>query len=357
LKRIPSILLLLVAFFSIAPAVFAQPAATSLANLPDADMLIYLSPQRIIRDAVANSLPPAEVAQMQAAFADMKRSVGVDPATIEYVVLAVRFHKPAADLSFVAPDVMAVVGGDFSSESLLTLAQLSLQDKVQTEKQGSRTIAIMKIDEIAKEAEKNPLLKPFVEVGAVALSPNTLAIGNLRYINSAVQAADGTGRIKPETLQSLLRDPNVLLAATGAPLTAFARSFGLLGTETTSRNGRWDSGFGNFYAAITMSGANYSLRGAMHADNPDTAKIITGLLSGLTKTADITNVPDKNAQAILKTLKIVARDNEVVIEADVPVQMVVDAIREQSKPKAQATPTSTPKKTTRQPVRRTRRRN
>ena len=352
LKRNPSILLLLFVLFSIAPAVFAQPAAASLANLPDADMLIYFSPQRIVRDAIATALPPKEVTEMQAAFADMKRAVGVDPATVEYVVLAVRFHKPAADLSFVAPDVMVVAGGDFSAESLLTLAQLSLQDKVQTEKQGSRTISIMKIDEVAKQAEKNPVLKPFVEVAGVALSPNTLAIGNLRYINAAVQAAEGTGRIKPEALQSLLRDPNVLFAATGAPLTAFARSFGLLGTETTARDGRWDSGFGNFYAAITMSGANYSLRGAMHADNPDTAKIITGLLSGLMKT-DITAVPDKNAQAILKTLKILARDNEVVIEADIPVQMVVDAIREQSKPKTQTAPTTAPKKTTRQPVRRT----
>jgi hypothetical protein len=153
-----------------------------------------------------------------------------------------------------------------------------------------------------------------------------------------------------------MRDPNVLMAATGAPLVAFARSFCLLGTETTSRDGRWDSSFGNFYAAVTLAGANYSLRGAMNADNPDTARIITGLLSGLTKT-EITAVPDKNAQAILQTLKILARDSEVVIEADVPAQMIADLVREQSKPKAQATPTSTPKKTTRRPVRRTRRRN
>ena len=355
MKRNPSILLLLVAFLSIAPAAVAQSAATSLANLPDADALIYVSPQRILNQAVPGVMPPAEVAKMQAAFADMKRAVGIDPATVEYIVFAMRFHKPAADLSFVAPDVMAVVGGDFSSDSLLTLAQLSLQDKVQTEKHGSKTISIMKIDEIAKQAEKNPIFKPFVEMAAVALSPNTLAIGNLRYINAAVEAADGTGRMKAETLQSLMRDPNVLIAATGAPLVSFARSFGLLGTESTPREGRCESTFGNFYAAVTMSGANYSLRGAMNADNPDTAKIITSLMSGLMKQG-ISAVPDKSAQTVLNTVKMLARDNEVVIEADIPSQMIADFIREQSKPKA-ASSTSAPKKTTRQPVRRTRRRN
>ena len=351
MKRKPSILLLLVAFLSFAPAAVAQSASSALANLPEADMLIYLSPQRILNDAIPKVMPAKDVADMQAAFAQIKGVVGFDPATIEYVVVAVRFHKPSGDLSFVAPDVMAVAGGDFSSESLLTLAQLSLQDKVQLEKQGPRTIAIMKIDEVAKEAEKNPLLKPFVEVGAVALTPNSIAIGNLRYINAAVAAADGTGRIKPEMLQSLMRDPNVLMAATGSPLVSFARSFGLLGTETTPREGRCDSNFGNFYAAATVSGANYSVRGAMNADNPDTAKIITNLLSGLMKT-DISAIPDKTAQTILKGLKLTAKDNEVMIEADFPLQMIVDLIREQSKPTEAAPPA---KKKPRRPVQRKRR--
>jgi hypothetical protein len=268
-----------------------------------------------------------------------------------------RFHKPAADLSFVPPDVMAVVGGDFSSESLLTLALLSFQDKLRTEKHGSKSMSVMTIDAIAAQAEKNPLLKSFTQIGAVALSPNSIAIGNVRYLQSAIDAADGAGRMKPETVQSLLREPNVLMAASGAPWLSFARSFGLLGTETTPRE-RCDSNFGNFYVAATISGANYSLRGAMNADNPDTAKIIANLLSGLMKT-DITAIPDKMAQTIVQSIKLTARDNEVAIEADVPLQMVADLIREQTKPKAaEATPTSTPKKsTTKRPVQRTRRRN
>lgn len=349
LKR--TILLLLFAFFCFAPAAVAQSLSTSLASLPEADALIYISPQRILNDAVPKVIPATEVAKMQAAFAEMKRAVGVDPATVDYIVLAVRFHKPAADLSFVAPDVIAVAGGDFSSESLFTLAQLSLQDKVRIEKHGTKSIALMKIDPIAAEAEKNPLFKPFVEVGAVALSANSLAIGNLRYLKSAVEAADGNGRINPATLQSLLRDPNVLIAATGAPLVSFARSFGLLGTETSPRDGSCNSTFGNFYAAVTMSGANYSLRGAMNADNPDTAKIITTLLVGLMKHG-ISAVPDKSAQTILQSIKMTARDNEVMIEADIPGQMITDLVAPKTA-KAEVAP----KKPTRQPVRRTKRRN
>jgi ribosomal protein S7 len=349
LKRTPSILLLLITFICFAPAAIAQSALTSL---PEADALIYVSPQRILNEAVPKAMPAAEVTKMRAAFADMKRSVGVDPSTIEYLVIAVRFHKPAADLSFVAPDVIAIAGGDFSSDSLLTLAQLSLQDKLRTEKHGSKTISLMKIDPIVAEAEKNPILKPYAEVGAVALSPNSIALGNIRYLKSAIEATEGGTRISAETIQSLMRDPNVLMAATGAPLASFARSIGLFGTETTSREGRCDTSFGNFYAAVTMSGTSYSLRGAMNADNPDTARIITSLISSLMNQG-ISSVPDKQAQTILQSIKLSAKENEVAIEADIPGQMIADLFRQQTAPKATETPA---KKPARRPASRAKRR-
>ena len=365
MKRKPSILLLLVALLSFAPVALAQSIPPALANLPEADVLIYISPQRTINDLIPKVMPAKEVAEMQAAFADMKKAVGVDPGTIEYLVVAVRFHKPTGDLNFVAPDVMAVVGGDFSSESLLTLAQLTLQDKLLTEKHGSKTIATMKVGEMfAKQLDKHPILKPYGEVGAVALSPNSLAIGNLRYINAAVEAAEtGAGRIKPEIVQSLLRDPNVFMAATGSPLVAFARSFGMLGTETAPREGRFDTNFGNFYAAAVVSGGNYSMRGAMHADNPDTARIIANLLSSLMKMDEFKTgfmesagqLPNKAAEAILRSFKLTAKESEIMIEADVPLQLIVDMIREQSKPKVEASDPASKKPAPRKPATRRRR--
>lgn len=349
MKRIPSKLLLLVVFlfFSFAPTAVAQ--SSSLANLPEADVLIYVSPQRILNDAAPKVLAPKDLEEMRSTFTQIKGSIGFDPASVEYLVIAVRFNKPAGDLSFVAPDIMAVAGGDFNADSLLQLAQLSAQDRLHTEKYGAKTISSMKIDPIATEAEKNPILKPYTELGAVALTGNSIAIGNIRYLKSAVDAAEGNGRIKPETVQSLMRDPNVLLAATGSPLLAFVRSFGMLGTETTPREGRCESNFGNFYAAVTMSGANYSVRGAMNADNPDTAKIITGLLSGLMKQA-MGVVPNDGAHTIMQSFRMTPKENEIVVEADIPGAMITELIRNETKPKEAAAPQAAPAKRT--PVKR-----
>jgi hypothetical protein len=343
------VLLAALAFLSLAPAAVAQSLPASLAALPEADALIYVSPQRILNEAAPRVMQPADVTKMRALFADLKKSVGVDPSTVEYLVIAVRFHKPANDLSFVAPDVMAVVGGDFSADSLLTLGQLSLQDKIRVEKHGSKSISLMKIDPIAAEAEKNSIFKPYVEIGAVPLTANSLAIGNLRYLKAAIDAADGNGRINAATLQSLLRDPNALIAASGSPLTSFAKSFGLLGLETTSRESRCDSQFGNFYAAVTMTGTSFSLRGAMNADNPDTAKIINGLLSALMQQG-INAVPDRNAKTILQTLKMAARESEIIIEADIPDKVVADFLKPAPKTKEEPATKSAP----RRPVRKKR---
>ncbi len=131
-----------IALLALATNAVAQTPAASLSALPEADALIYVSPQRILNEAAPRVMQPAEVTKMRATFADLKKSIGIDPSSIEYLVIAVRFHKPASDLSFVAPDVMAVVGGDFSSDSLITLGQLYLQDKVRVEKYGSKSISV-----------------------------------------------------------------------------------------------------------------------------------------------------------------------------------------------------------------------
>jgi hypothetical protein len=327
---------------AIAHAAYAQSPATSLASLPEADIIIYVSPKRILNDAVPRVVTPAELTKMRNSLAELK-VVGVDLSAVEYLVIAFRFQKPASDLSFVGPDVMAVVGGDFSSESLLTVAQLSLQDQVRMEKHGSKSISLMKVDPIAQQAEKMPVLKPYIDVGAVALSANSLAIGNIGYLKAAIDAAEGTGRISAATLESLFRDPNVLIAASGAPIASFAKSFGLLGLENMARESRCETAFGNFYLAVTMSGTNFSLRGAMNADNPDTAKIINGLLSVLMQQG-INAVPDKDAQTILKSFKMSARESEIVWEADIPEKMVADMIKDPPKAEAPTKPAPAPKR-------------
>lgn len=348
-------------------AAAAQSVTTSLATLPEADVLIYVSPQKILNDAAPRVMSAKGVTEMRAGFAEMKKSLGFDPSSVEYLVIALRFHKPADDLSFAGPDIMAVIGGDFSADSLFSLAELTLQNSLRVEKHGSKTMAVMKVDPIAKQADKYPLLKSLVEIGAAPLSANSLAIGNLPYLRSAIDAAEGSGgRINPATIESLMRDPNVLAAAIGAPLTSFAKSFGMFGTETNARAGSCTTTFGNFYSSITLNGTNFSVRGAMNVDNPDTAKIISGLISSLMRQG-LGAMADKPTQTVLesmdvksdetymianalKEMKITPRDSEIVWDLDIPQQVIIDALKPKPAAKTEAKPAVKP----RRPLRRKR---
>jgi hypothetical protein len=227
---------------------------------------------------------------------------------------------------------MAVAGGDFSSESLVNLARMASEGKLRDEVYASKTLSLMTIEPLAKEAEKNPFLKSFSEVGLVPLTGNMIAVGTPGYLRSAVDAADGNGRINTENLNSLLRDPSVLASAAGSPWDSFAKSFGLLGTEVTPRASRFESNLGDFYVAVTMDATNFMLRGAMGADNPDTANIINNLIAGFMRQA-ASYVPEKSGKSPLEMLKFTAKENEVVLTADVPQQMLLDFIKSQTQSK------------------------
>jgi hypothetical protein len=309
-----------------------QAVLNSLSNLPEADMLIYINPPRILNELVPRILPAKDVEGMRKGFEEARKQAGIDPTKIDYLVIAFRFKKPTADLNFQSPEYMLVSGGDFSADSLLGLARMASQGKLRDEKYADKTLGLMTIDPIVKEAEKNPFLKGFSEVGIVSLNANTIAAGTPGYLRVAIDAGGGKGRISTETLNSLVRDPNALISIAGKPWHSFAKSFGMLGTEANARAPRCETNMGDFYAALTMDATNFMIRGVTNADNPDTAKILANLYSGLLRYAT-SSIPDPSAQSLLKGFGIMAEGDEVLLRADFPQQIVIDLIQQKMKPK------------------------
>ena len=316
------------------PPATLQDVTAAISNLPEADTLTYINPRRIITEAAPRVLREKDLDGMRQGLSELKKSVGIDPATIDYVVLAVRFKKPTADLSFSLPEFMLVASGDFDGAALMQLARQAAKGKMRDEDYGSKTLGLITIDDLAKEAEKTPILKSLSEVAIVSLNGDTIAIGTTAYVKAAIDAAAGKGRISPDLVNSALRDPTALISSAGSPVTAFAKTFALLGTENNPRAPKCDMKLGDFYASLTMDATSFKFRGAMNADNPDTAKIIKSLLSmGLQQATNA--IKDSQAQSVLSSLVITPTDTEVLIQADVSQQAVADFIRDQSKPKKQ----------------------
>ena len=308
-----------------------QNVIASLSNLPEADVLFFINPQRILNEVVPKVLTPKDVEEMRKGFEMAKQMAGVDPTKVDYIVLAVRVKKPTGDLNFQIPEIMAVASGDFSSESLMTLARMASQGKLRDQKYGNKTLGLMTIDPIVKEAEKNPILKSFTEVGVVTLTPSSIAVGSPSYLRAAIDAGEGKDRITTETLNSLVRDSNALVSIAGRPFYAFAKAFGMHGTEVTARAPKCDTRLGDFYAAVTMDATNFMLRGAVNEDNPDTAKIFSNLFSGMLRFA-LSNTKDPAVLSLANNIAIAAEGDEVTVRADLPQQMVIEMVKKAMAP-------------------------
>jgi hypothetical protein len=329
-----------------------QNVIASLSNLPEADVLFFINPQRILNEVVPKVLPAKDVEEMRKGFEMAKQMAGVDPTKVDYIVLAVRVKKPTGDLNFQPPEIMAVASGDFSSEALMTLARMASQGKLRDQTYGNKTLGLMTIDPIVKEAEKNPILKSFTEVGVVTLTPNSIAVGSPSYLRAAIDAGEGKDRITAETLNSLVRDSNALISIAGRPFYAFAKAFGMHGSEVTARAPKCDTRLGDFYASVTMDATNFMLRGAINEDNPDTAKIFSNLFSGLLRFA-LSNTKDPAMLSLANNIAIAAEGDEVTVRADLPQQMVIEMVKKAMAPAPKKAEPAAPKKP-KAPVRRRR---
>jgi hypothetical protein len=317
-----------------------QDVTAKLANLPEADTIIYFNPRRILTEAAPRVMQAKDLDGMNTAFSEIKSKAGIDPRTLDYLVIASRFKKPSDDLRFMLPDFMVVVSGDFDGGALIQIAREAAKGKLREETYNSKPIHLFTIEDVAKQSEKMPILSSLSEVAIAQLNGDTIAVGTTSYVKAAVDATTGKGRISPELLSSAMRDPSVLVSTAGSPWTAFAKTFALLGTANNPRNPKCDMKLGDYYAGITMDATSFKIRGAMNADNPDTAKIIKSLLSmGLE--AVISEVKDSKAQAALRGLTITPTETEVLVQADVSQQTVADFIREAA-PKKDAAMTSAP---------------
>jgi hypothetical protein len=318
-----------------------QGAAAGLSNLPESDTIFFMNPRRILTEAMPRVLPQKDVDELRTGLAALKARAGIDPQLLDFLVVQVRFRKPAADLSFSLPEFMMTASGDFDGATLMQLIREAAKGQMREEQYNSKTLNVMSIGPLAAEAQKTPILKSLSEVAIVLLNGNTIAVGTTAYVKAAVDAQSGQGRISADLLNSAMRDPTALIATAGSPLTAFAKTFALLGTENNPRPSKCDMKLGDYYGSVTMDATSFKIRGAMNADNPDTAKIIKSLLSmGLQ--AALANIKDSQAQSALRGLTITPTETEVLVQADISQQTVADFIRDTMAPKKQEAVTAPP---------------
>lgn len=352
MKRFPLVLLLAV-FASLflqtsaqaqATATNSQTVITSLSTLPESDALVYINASRILNEALPRLVPEKEMQGLRTGLDQLKAFTNIDLKNMEFMIVALRFNKPSGGVMHPLPQTIFVTRGDFDAKALLGMAAMVSEGKLKEETFGTHTLHVLKLSDLSSDAARNPFGAAFSELAASALDGNTLIVGNLSYVKAALEAADGNGRIRPETLSLLMRDPNVLMSIAGSPMTGFAKSLGLrMADHMDSTNPCWTR-FGDFYVSLDMDAQNFRFNGAMNADNPDTASMMKNMLAGYIQQGK-GMIPDKGVQTMIDQLKLTAEGSEILVEMAIPQETAAKFMRDIFAPKKAPATTSTSPRT------------
>lgn len=289
-----------------------NPPASSVKYLPASDALIVVNVRRLINEALPAVVAgdPAKLAQINADITKFKTRTGVDPRSLERVVVGMRYTYPSPNVTKV--QTVAIASGTFDAKALIAAARAAAGDKYREEKYRSATISILGLNDQIKLAGLWDVRVN--ELGICVLDGNTLAIGSPENVRAAIAAgkAGVTSNLALATLAA--GDPNALVGFAGNVTRALLDNLHV-GTDTVARD---IASIKQVYGSIGNNQTDLSLLVVARTGSVAEAKSVSETVTGLKQLGAILiarlQPPKKTlAQNALDSLKVTTVGNEVQI--------------------------------------------
>lgn len=293
MKNLIALLLLLVAPSFVSAQTPNAAAREVIASLPESQGVLFVNARRITNEALPRVVPAT---RLRAMFDDTKKQTTIDLREIDFVVVGVRFVGDAARPS--VPDFGVVIRGGFNADAMLSFFRMGAQGRVREERRGDKTITVFRID-FDSEDKKNatpessdapptpaptpdPLALPS-EIAAVSLDANSVLVGTMAYVSSAVDArTEGSTRIKNDLVDLALRDNEALLslaASLPASLSKYLDSGnGSPNMFVNDEMKRLLDSVRHVQASLNMTPVRFGVQTVLRADTPEDARAISGLV-------------------------------------------------------------------------------
>ncbi len=307
--------------FLIAPMLLCASTAwaqSAVANLPESDAVVTINARRIVGETLPRLLTTEQMAGVQATLAKAKKVANFDVANIESAVIAMRLN-PNKLLS--APSMLLVMRGSFNADAIVSLMKIGLKDKLHDEKYGAKTLGLLKLNDLMPGGPAASA----VDIALVALDSGTLMVGATAYVKAALDADGGKGRIKPELVQLLAREPESLVRL--AALVPQGALGGLLpkGGDGNEEIGRLAGSIQQIYLGLNMDAQGFPLTLMLKTSTAENAHAIAGLLQTIAQMG--AGTADKNVKPIFDALKVTSQETEVQIRTTLPVDTLASFVR------------------------------
>ena len=346
-------------------------ARGALSAFPDSQAVLFVNAHRVVNDVLPRLMPADEYQKML----DEAKKVGFDVRGLQFAAVGVRFNADAPAGS--PPEFVLFVKGNFNADSMLALGKIMMAAKnVQSREEtyGSKSIEIIDAAAVAKTLGKGggpegpdgadgqaapPKPMPYPEIAVTALDSNTLVAGVPAFVRSAIDAAGGQGRLRPELLGLAAQDPDAIWSLTAElppDVAGLAHRYGV------PPNAQFDQMVGwvkQLNISQGMTALDFTLGAAVTTDRPEHASVFSGLIrmgqaaaeTALRDAASKSKSRDaakaREGLAILSKAVNRTEGSTLVLRLSVPQKTVVNIINEQ-RGKGGAKP---PRKTTRRRAR------
>jgi len=180
-----------------------------LESLPTSDAVAQVKMQRLLNEAMPKILAnnPAKLAEANASIERFKTRTGLDPRMFEQIALGMRFTFPSERVTKVHS--VGLARGSFSAAAMTAAGRVASNGDYREEKYKGKTIYIFNLNEAIKLFGLFDM--NIKELAAAPLDTNTLALGDLENVRSAIDVYGGRTGGNTELIALATRDPNAII--------------------------------------------------------------------------------------------------------------------------------------------------
>lgn len=303
-----------------------QPAPSLLDQLPASDAVATVKVKRVLDEVLPKLLAenPAKVAEVNEELARFKAQTGLDPRAFDQIALGLKYTYPSEGITKIRTVVLA--RGSYNAEALVAAGRLAANGKYSERNYQGKTIYVFNLErQIKLLGMWNVNVR---ELAVSALDRNTLAIGDVQAVHSAIDA--GNARVKPnaELIALANRDPNAILGFGGNISEALLANLRL----SNDSFARELTAVRKVYGTLGMTASDLELMLAARTVDQYAARNLSNTVEGLKQLGGLfvgrlSAAKGDLARAALDNLKITTQGNELQIKTAVAQSQVAPLMR------------------------------
>lgn len=306
-----------IALSSVATNVFGQSSqANLLGALPPSDAVVLIDVKRVVNEAMPKLMAgnPAKLGEINAEIEKLKSRTGIDARTFNTLAVGMRYSYPTPGITRVRS--VGLAEGTFSPSTMASAGAALSAGQYREEKYKDKTIYIFRVEQqIGLFGITSFRL---TELAVWPLNDNTLALGDLESVKSAIDLGNNRTTANAELISLALRQANSIASFSGNISPEVIDNL-KVGNDAIARD---LATVRQVYGSLGMTERDLEVFAAARTTNAESARNLSDTVEGLKQLGAlfIHRLPVAKgtlARSALTNLKISTSGNEIQIRTGV----------------------------------------